>query len=392
MTDVPGAGATPETPARDARTLIHFGWACAEVRGRHRQILTGHPEAPPDEPKERHEYTLPLNHERSAAELAIQAEEELAGLATQLGLDFAVARLPHPPSSFIGTVVEQLRALCKDASTEGDKARHDAWMKIANVFHEWDTVLQDTMASASATEAAAYQLGRGLAEAYWSLDPDIEDGDARSWPSLLGGARCEALQRFTVQLTPTYGTMTGAAVHASLEIWKEISEAPVRRRNPDALSALREQVGNWHMLVVEGVPPESFVTVHRLLMSRGSTWRIVQAFGASALFAILGLLAAIAAVIVLTLYKGSGVVSAALTVLALFGITGAALVAKAKDAANASLARMREAADRTLVAEAVTALPDEEPRWQLRSPIVRVFQTPKTIPARDSSGTEPTET
>jgi hypothetical protein len=55
-------------------------------------------------------------------------------------------------------------------------------------------------------------------------------------------------------------------------------------------------------------------------------------------------------------------------------------VAKAKDAANASLARMREAADRTLVAEAVTALPEEEPGWQLRSPIVRVFQTPKTIP------------
>jgi len=281
---------------------VYFGWACAEVRGRHRQILTGRPEAPPDEPKERHEYTLPLNHERSAAELAIQAEEELAGLATQLGLDFAVARLPHPPSSFTGTVVEQLRALCKDASTEGDKARHDAWMKVANVFHEWDTVLQDTLASASATEAAPYQLGRGLAEAYWSLDPDIEDGDARSWPSLLGGARCEALQRFTVQLTPTYGTMTGAAVRASLETWKEISETPARRTNPGAVSALRGQVGNWHMLLVEGVPPESFVTVHQLLLSRGSTWRIVQAFGVSALFAILGLLDAIAAVIVLKLY------------------------------------------------------------------------------------------
>jgi hypothetical protein len=264
------------------------------------------------------------------------------------------------------------------------------WMKIANVFHEWDTVLQDTLASA--TEAAAYQLGRGLAEAYWPLDPDIEDGDARSWPSLLGGARCEALQRFTVQLTPAYGTMTGAAVRASLETWKEISEAPARRTNRGVLSALREQVENWHMLLVAGIPPESFITIHRLLISRGSTWRIVQAFGVSALFAILGLLAAIAAVIVLTLYKSSGTVSAVLTVLALFSVTGAAVVAKAKDAANASLARMREAADRTLVAEAVTALPDEKPRWQLRSPIVRVFQTPKTIPARDSSGTELTGT
>jgi len=130
MTDVPGAGAPPETPARDVSTLVHFGWACAEVRGRHRQILTGRPEAPSDEPKERQEYTLPLNHERSAAELAIQAEGEFAGLATQLGLDFAVARLPHPPSSFTGTVVEQLRVLCKDASTaEGDEARHDALMR-----------------------------------------------------------------------------------------------------------------------------------------------------------------------------------------------------------------------------------------------------------------------
>lgn len=81
MTDVPSAGAIPETPARDVRTVVHYGWACAEVRGRHRQILTGRPEAPAGAPKERHEYTLPLNHERSAAELAIQAEEELAGLA-----------------------------------------------------------------------------------------------------------------------------------------------------------------------------------------------------------------------------------------------------------------------------------------------------------------------
>jgi len=103
----------------------------------------------------------------------------------------------------------------------------------------------------------------------------------------------------------------------------------------------------------------------------------------------LGVLAAISAVVALTAYKGSGVISAVLTVLALFGVTGAAALVKAKDAADASLIRMREAANRTLVAEAITAVPDEEYRWQLRSPIVRVAQAPTTLPAKNSADTEP---
>lgn len=385
---------SPPAAPRDVHVLLHFGWACAELRGRYRQLLTSCPEPAPEAGQPRCEYTLPLNQERSAAELAIQSEKEVASLATDLGLDAKVSSLPYPPPDATdGTVVSYIRGLCTKAVKAEDQEQRGAWMHLANIFHEWDTMVQDTLAPASATESAAYQLGRGLAEAYWSLDPNIADSDARSWPSLLGPARAAALQRFMVQLTPAYDVMTAAAVHGSLETWQEIATTPQRRTHHAAVSTLHEQVRNWHMLLVESVSADSFLTIHRLLAAHGSTWSIIRAFWGPAVLAALGLLAAAIAIVLLTAYKATAPVSAGLAVLGLFGVTVAGALAKAKDAATASLAHMRDAANRALVAQAATAVPEETRRWQWRSPLVRAAQgvEPPTAPKITATQPDPPE-
>jgi len=374
MTEASDAPAPATSSPRDVRALVHFGWACAEFRGRQRQLLTDRSVSAVKRSPPRKEYTLPLNQERSSEELKVQAEAELVAVAKQLELDLNVSELAHPPKDSSGTVLEHLKAVCIEAGKAEDAgARHKAWISVANVFHEWDTKVQDILASESATELAAYQLGRGLAEAYWSLDTSItDDGDARSWASLLGPDRCSALQRFMIQLTPAFGPITSPAVHASLDTWREIAVSPLRRAHPAAVEKLYEQIRNWHLLLVEDVDAASFITIHRLLAGRGSIWRIVRTFGAEAVLAVVGFASAIGAAVALTAFKSTGPLSAVLAVVGLFGVTAASVLAKAKDAANASLARMREAADHALVAEAVTAIPHEEHRLQLRWPIVRV--------------------
>ncbi len=374
MTEATDAPALARSSPRDVHAIIHFGWACAEFRGRQRQLLTDRPVSAMKRSTPRKEYTLPLNQERSSKELTVQAESELLAVAKQLELDFKVSDLAHPPKDSSGTVLEHLKAVCIGAANAEDAgAHHKAWISVAHVFHEWDTKVQDILVSASGTELAAYQLGRGLAEAYWSLDTTItDDGDARSWVSLLGPARCVALQRFMIQLTPAFGPTTGPAVNASLDTWRGIAVSPLRREHSEAVEKLYEQIRNWHLLLVEDVDAASFITIHRLLAGRGSIWRIVRTFEVEAVLAVVGFASAIGAAVALTAFKSTGPLSAVLTVVGLFGITAASVLAKAKDAANASLARMRDAADRALVAEAVTTIPREERRWKLRSPIIQV--------------------
>ena len=68
----------------------------------------------------------------------------------------------------------------------------DLWTQLTQTLFYFDAQVQDTLSSTSDTQATAYLLGRGLAEAYWALDPAAGDGTVTSWNFLLGG---EALQR-----------------------------------------------------------------------------------------------------------------------------------------------------------------------------------------------------
>ena len=47
---------------------------------------------------------------------------------------------------------------------------------------QFDAHVQDRLAALSESQAIGYQLGRGLADTYWALNPGQEDGSA-GWSS-----------------------------------------------------------------------------------------------------------------------------------------------------------------------------------------------------------------
>jgi len=115
--------AAPEDSA-EVLSALRLGWYVAEVRGRNRP---GGPVPPAESLPNRQGHVLPLRIERAPEELRIEAQVVLRKLACDLG---------------VATI------------TVDGQQRNQA-----------DYIDQQV------TQAAAYQLGRGLAEVYWVLDP-----------------------------------------------------------------------------------------------------------------------------------------------------------------------------------------------------------------------------
>ena len=72
----------------------------------------------------------------------------------------------------------------------------------------------------SDTQACGYQLGRGLAECYWALDPGSAEG-WDSWTFLFDQARCGELSRLAGRLSGYMQPFGAPAITGSLEVWKE---------------------------------------------------------------------------------------------------------------------------------------------------------------------------
>jgi hypothetical protein len=66
---------------------------------------------------------------------------------------------------------------------------------FTEALYQWDAAIQDHLASASFGESSAYQLGRGLAECSWALDPNWPPNEVMGWEHVLGSERCVALTR-----------------------------------------------------------------------------------------------------------------------------------------------------------------------------------------------------
>lgn len=345
--------------AERTQTLVRFGWACAELRGRHRQQVTGLP-VPAQPRPTRTERTLPLNNERSPGELAHQVAADVGTLAKLLALDFPLSALPFQSQEATGTATERLQTLCdalNDAEGEAADARNKAWDRLGRFFYAWDTKIQDTLASSRSPDAIAYQTGRALAEAYWSLSPAAGDDDVRSWTSLLGPYRCATIKLFLVELSPCFGEPTIAAVVASVEAWRRIAAAKADRNRPEAPQRLAEQVSVWRMLLVDRVDPHSFVDPKSAAAQAGHIGALVKTFWVEMLIASMAVILVVLAIGVLSTNKNSGVAVAVPVVLGVFGITGAGVLAAAKAGANAAFAKLRQALDAEILADAVTIVP-----------------------------------
>ncbi len=372
---------TEPSDADRVHLVLQLGWASAELRGRCRQVLFGLPQPATSRPTQK-DFTLPLNNERSSGELVHQAEKEvldvinkLKSLSSDLDVDFTMQELPYQSATATGHVLDALPKLCQPvhlakvtAQADKDKDRvegdKEAWRALSNFFYGWDTKIQDTLVTAFSIEASAYQLGRGLAESYWSLDPAIADEDARSWTSLFSSPRCETLKRFMVQLTPYFEPLTMPSTAASLDAWAAVAGTPERRRRDDAVDKLHGQTIVWRTLLIHRVSPHSFTDPRQVVHYAGRVGAVLKTFGLELVIGLGAATLALIAVVFLVGFKNSGVAVVLTALLGLFGITGAGLLAGVKATANASLLKLRTALDAGIIADAVTIQPPKNTEGQ----------------------------
>ena len=171
----------------------------------------------------------------------------------------------------------------------GTDAAQQAWEDLAELLYKFDAHVQDGLTAASETEAAGYQLGRGLSETYWALDSGQEDG-AAGWRFLLGQDRCDELSRLVGRLGVYMGPYTAPAVAGTIVIWKAVARTPEwRGAGPDAQAALYLQTRRWFELIVLGQDPTTLIKPYQLMTNYRTVFRALGLFLPQLIATIVGL-------------------------------------------------------------------------------------------------------
>ncbi len=142
-------------------------------------------------------------------------------------------------------------------SEESDRDKDGWWKKLDEFMWVWDAAIQDSLATRDFGTASAYQLGRGLAEAYWALDPQAKPGTPHSWSFLLGKNRAEALSLLCRRLAASIGKVASDAVATSVDQWQVVAQSPDQYQNASA--TLGEQLLIWRDLLLTQRDPTSYV-------------------------------------------------------------------------------------------------------------------------------------
>jgi hypothetical protein len=375
--------AAPSTTDLDQlRAALNLGWSMAELRGR---LRYGHVEPPGtvDYQFPREEFhSLPIGGEHSLVEQQIATRVAVGLLAHRFALDQPLPdRGVETPSDTMKALAIELENALNAAESGGrpvvrpetypagsDVAK--AWNKASEAVYYWDAQIQDGL-GVSAELASAYQLGRGLSEAFWALDPDAPAPSTKpsltstespphpgSWEFLLGPRRQLMLGTYLKLLEGALTPLTGPAIKGPLTRWcKLVADKQVRSRSEEALEALRCQQQNWREVLLGSRDPTSFAKHFGFKLALRQAFRVMQtlpletalAGGGIALLAIAGY-----ALGADTSNRGLAVFA---SVLGFFGVTGAGLLAKAKAQAAVLSGHLREAFYRDIVAAQATVLP-----------------------------------
>lgn len=357
---------------RQVTRAVRLGWYLAEVRGRcwwrgRRPETHGLPDST-DRP-------LPLRPERSPSESRQQAFDALVCLSERLDVSapFSLGE-PAPGDADFAPRLQGLLVVLEadDAAlldppaaddAAGAQAREQAWAPVASLLYDWDKTIQDQLAARADVLACAYLLGRGLSECYWALAPDDDQltpgggPGAGSWSILFGPERRRELSRMAGRLGQYLNPLTPAAIAGSLEAWGCVAADPAWRTEPTASAALYEQLRRWYQLLVLGQDPSTLVKPSALLHGKLTTLRLFRAFWPQLLIGLASV--AVVGLFVLLLVTGTGpaFVTTLLGIVGTVGLSVSTLAAKAKDAAQSLLARLRQQAYSDLVAIEVSSVP-----------------------------------
>ena len=231
------------------------------------------------------------------------------------------------------------------------------WDALEEVIYKFDAHIQDALAMRPPIMGCAYQLGRVLAECYWSLDPGLPAESAAwdSWKFLFGKERCDEIGRQLGRLSVYFHPYTVAGIAGSVRVWQNVALSPEWQRM--AYPKLYQQIRRWYELLLLKQDPTTIIQPYQLLRNYRLVWRTLRGFWFQLLLAAL---AAGAVAVFAWLLTKPGVASWIKTLLATIGIAGfsvAGLAAKVKNEAQALLTRLKEDAYTDLIAESITTAP-----------------------------------
>ena len=369
-----------------ARDLMRFGWAIAELRGRlyFGDVDPGRVLAQ----LKRSDHALPLSEERSPPEQLIEVEGIIRALAERTGLD----HLPRKGSTTELSRSAAILALAdKVPSKTTDLSHLSSWRNFCEVLYDWDADIQDALATMTFGESTAYQVGRGLAECSWALDPRKSAPAAMGWGQVLGTPRCLVLTHLLERLTPAaISNLSAVAVKGSLAMWRRVASDSAWRSItarledqdvPIAPIFLRQQVAVWKDLLLADVDPHVFQLPQKPLQKIATILPILQTLAPQLA---LGLVSAIATGfgVWIVAQHGAGPWGEFVTAAGIFGLTSSGLSSRAKATANNLAQQLRSAVDADEVVSSVTKVPTKPKDAKVPTP--NRFSTPGAIAAQVS--------
>jgi hypothetical protein len=259
---------------------------------------------------------------------------------------------------------------------------HQAWEDLAELLWEFDAHIQDVLAAVGESQAVGYQLGRGLAETYWALDPGQIDGST-GWSFLLGQERCAELGRLAGRLGAYMGPYTASAVAGTIVIWQAVAQTPEwRGEDQDASDAAQEalyrQTRRWYELIVLAQDPTTLIKPYQLMTNYRTVLRALGLFLPQLLATIVGL-GFLGALLFLLSNNSKSTLAQTLTgILAAVGLSFAGLTGILKSSAQAMLTRLRQDSYTDLVILAVETAPPPKKKKLLQQALDQRRLTPAT--------------
>jgi hypothetical protein len=332
----------------DVLSALRLGWSLAEVRGRNRP---GGPVPPADSLPNRTGHVLPLRIERTPEELRIEAQAVVRKLAGDLKVDTVM--VSGQTRNLADSIDQQAMAL----AAAKPEAAPDAWRALALSIYQFDAHTQDVLAAKSGTQSAAYQLGRGLAEVYWALDPaaKCQPPTPDCWTFLLGAQRCSELTRLAGRLSGYFNPYCCPALAGTLHLWQSVAANEEWRAS--AQDHLYRQTRRWYELLILEQDPSTLIKPYTVFRGWHASLRAVQALWVQLVIAAVSLVLVIALITLIINGSSNAFLKALFGVLGVVGLSAATVQAGLKSAAQSLITRLRQDVYTDLVAAAIAVAP-----------------------------------
>ena len=348
-----------------ALQLVRIGWAVAELRGRTAIGAEGDAGTYLKPPPTRTSHALPLAQERSSLERLYEARAVFTALCTGAQLSVSSAGMVdsahNGPSTPSISGWDRVAELSNQVPLRRSDIEWNAkWNAFTEALYQFDERLQDELATEAFGSSSAYQLGRGLAETAWTLDPKAADGSFNSWEYLLGPQRTLAITDLVDRLTPVAVSKEVAqTVKGSLATWQRLVEQG-RPTDASAVVRLRQQAELWRDLLLSGADPAAIVPPAATISRMSAIGPLLRMLAPQIGIGVVSTIILGAAAWFLTSHHStSGPIGSIIAALSVLGVTASTVSARAKSSANDMVGRLKGALSADLMVEHATILPDD---------------------------------